>query len=153
VTARIKWGEAGEAGAPVSRFARRLARSGLSLEVRCQWRHGYRIKCTGGFVFGGYADAPWNASGGYSQSPKAFLISLHSPSGVGSVKLPLVQKQSPSVTAGTITTLHTAERARSQTPTPFAAARRSSQPSLRWSSHQVPPYRNGFSWSSSTLSL
>ena len=62
-------------------------------------------------------------------------------------------KQSPSVTAGTITTLHKAERARSQTPTPFAAARRSSQPSLRWSSHQVPPYRNGFSWSSSTLSL
>jgi hypothetical protein len=48
------------------------------------------IKCTGGFVFGGYADAPWHSSGGYSQSPKAFLISLHSPNGVGSVKLPRV---------------------------------------------------------------
>ena len=36
---------------------------------------------------------PWNASGGYSQSPKAFFISLHSPSGVGSVKLPLVQNR------------------------------------------------------------
>jgi hypothetical protein len=49
------------------------------------------IKCTGGFVFGGYADASWSSSGSYTHSAQAFLFSLHSPSGVGPEKLPLVQ--------------------------------------------------------------
>jgi hypothetical protein len=62
------------------------------------------MKCTGGFVFGSYADAPWhsghkNAYGQFSwkdqwsQSAQAFLFSLHSPSGAGPVKLSLVQDQ------------------------------------------------------------
>jgi len=49
------------------------------------------IKCSGGFVFGGYADVPWSSHGGYIPSPKAFLFSLHGPSGLGPVKLPLVK--------------------------------------------------------------
>ena len=49
------------------------------------------IKCTGGFVFGGYADTSWNSHGDWTRSPQAFLFSLHGPSGVGAVKLPLVQ--------------------------------------------------------------
>jgi hypothetical protein len=49
------------------------------------------IKCTGGFVFGGYADVSWHSGNSHSQSAQAFLFSLHSPSGVGPVKLPLVQ--------------------------------------------------------------
>ena len=53
------------------------------------------IKCTGGFVFGGYADASWSSSGSYTHSAQAFLFSLHSPSGVGPVKLPLVQPNHP----------------------------------------------------------
>ena len=48
------------------------------------------IKCTGGFVFGGYADRPWNSIGNYTQS-KAFLFSLVSPRGATPVKLPFVQ--------------------------------------------------------------
>jgi hypothetical protein len=53
------------------------------------------IKCTGGFVFGGYADASWSSSGSYTHSAQAFLFSVHSPSGVGPVKLPLVQPNPP----------------------------------------------------------
>ena len=49
------------------------------------------IKCSGGFVFGGYADVPWHSHGEYTHSSQAFLFSLHSPSGVGPVKLQLVQ--------------------------------------------------------------
>jgi hypothetical protein len=49
------------------------------------------IKCTGGFVFGGYADVSWHSGNSHTQSAQAFLFSLHSPSGVGPVKLPLVQ--------------------------------------------------------------
>jgi hypothetical protein len=50
-------------------------------------------RCTGGFVFGGYADAPWHSGNNYTHSAQAFLFSLHSPSGVGPVKLPLVKNQ------------------------------------------------------------
>jgi hypothetical protein len=49
------------------------------------------IRCTGGFVFGGYADVSWNSSGQWTPSSQAFLFSLHSPNGVGPVKLPPVQ--------------------------------------------------------------
>ena len=49
------------------------------------------IKCSGGFVFGGYADVPWHSQNNYTRSSQAFLFSLHSPSGVGPVKLPLFQ--------------------------------------------------------------
>ena len=49
------------------------------------------IKCSGGFVFGGYADVPWHYHGEYTHSSQAFLFSLHSPSCAGPVKLPLVQ--------------------------------------------------------------
>jgi hypothetical protein len=49
------------------------------------------IKCTGGFVFGGYADRSWNSIGKHNQSPKAFLFSLVSPRGATPVKLPFVQ--------------------------------------------------------------
>ena len=63
------------------------------------------IKCTGGFVFGGYADVSWHSRDGdsdkkslrgkvivsnYTQSAQSFLFSLNSPSSVGPVKLPLV---------------------------------------------------------------
>ena len=54
------------------------------------------IKCKGGFVFGGYVDFSWSSLNSYgvptewSQSAQAFLFSLHSPSGVGAVKLPLL---------------------------------------------------------------
>ena len=51
------------------------------------------IKCTGGFVFGGYADVSWRSTDSYTHSTQAFLFSLHSPSGVGPVKLPLVKNQ------------------------------------------------------------
>ena len=53
------------------------------------------IKCSGGFVFGGYADVSWDSHGEYTHSPQAFLFSLHSPRGVGPVKLPLVQNHPP----------------------------------------------------------
>ena len=49
------------------------------------------IKCSGGFVFGGYADTSWSSDGNWTSSPQAFLFSLHRPSGVGPVKLPQVQ--------------------------------------------------------------
>ena len=49
------------------------------------------IKNTDGFVFGGYADGPWSSHNNWTHSSQAFLFSLHSPSGVGPVKLPLVQ--------------------------------------------------------------
>ena len=58
------------------------------------------IKCTGGFVFGGYADVPWHSGNSYSQSAQAFLFSLHSPSGVGPVKLPLVQNHQNAIFCG-----------------------------------------------------
>ena len=48
------------------------------------------IKCSGGFVFGGYADVPWNSHSWHIPSPKAFLFSLHGPSGLCPVKLPLL---------------------------------------------------------------
>ena len=51
------------------------------------------IKCSGGFVFGGYADVPWHSKGEYTRSSQAFLFSLHSPSGVGPVKLPLRENE------------------------------------------------------------
>jgi hypothetical protein len=53
------------------------------------------IESTGGFVFGGYADVSWKAGNGgrksYTHATQAFFFSLHRPSGVGPVKLPLVQ--------------------------------------------------------------
>jgi hypothetical protein len=81
------------------------------------------IKCTGGFVFGGYADVSWNSSSSYTPSPKAFLFSLHSPSGVGPVRLPLVQnleqaircKASCGPTFGGGHDLHIADSANSNT--------------------------------------
>jgi hypothetical protein len=51
------------------------------------------IKCTGGFVFGGYAEVSWNSSGSYTHSAQAFLFSLHSPSGMGPLKLPVKNNQ------------------------------------------------------------
>jgi hypothetical protein len=57
------------------------------------------IKCTGGFVFGGYADVSWQSmtlyrgsrdGWPYRRSAQAFLFSLISPSSVVPVKLPLV---------------------------------------------------------------
>jgi hypothetical protein len=48
------------------------------------------IKCTDGYVFGGYASVSWKSGSGSSQSaPGSFLFSLHGPSGEGSVKLHL----------------------------------------------------------------
>ena len=49
------------------------------------------IKCTGGYVFGGYANAAWtsNENGSYQASPGSFLFSLVSPSGMGPVKMML----------------------------------------------------------------
>jgi len=47
------------------------------------------IKRTGGYVFGGYADASWNSNGANISSPSAFLFSLHNPGGVGVVKMPV----------------------------------------------------------------
>ena len=58
------------------------------------------IKCTGGFVFGGYADVPWHSGNSYTHSAQAFLFSLHSPSGVGPVKLPLVQNHQHAIYCG-----------------------------------------------------
>ena len=49
------------------------------------------IKCTQGYVFGGYADTAWDSQSGYTASPQAFLFSLRGPSGAGAVKLPMVQ--------------------------------------------------------------
>mmetsp|Transcript_79963 Transcript_79963/g.129603 ORF Transcript_79963/g.129603 Transcript_79963/m.129603 type:complete len:462 (+) Transcript_79963:37-1422(+) len=47
------------------------------------------IKCSGGYVFGGFSSAPWESHGGYKPSAGAFLFSLHRPGGVGPVKLAL----------------------------------------------------------------
>ena len=47
------------------------------------------IKCTGGYVFGGYAHAAWTSSGSWQASPGSFLFSLVSPSGMGPVKMML----------------------------------------------------------------
>ena len=55
------------------------------------------IKCTGGFVFGGYADVSWHSGNGWTQSAQAFLFSLHSPSLVAPVKLPLVQNHQTAI--------------------------------------------------------
>ena len=58
------------------------------------------IKCSGGFVFGGYADVPWQSNNSWAHSSQAFLFSLHSPSGVGPVKLPLVQNHQHAMYCG-----------------------------------------------------
>ena len=58
------------------------------------------IKSSGGFVFGGYADVPWHSQNNDTQSLQAFLFSLHSPSGVGPVKLPLVQNHQHAMYCG-----------------------------------------------------
>jgi hypothetical protein len=47
------------------------------------------IKCTGGFIFGGYADVAWNSSGSYMPSTASFLFALHCHSGLGPTKMPL----------------------------------------------------------------
>ena len=47
------------------------------------------IKCTGGYVFGGYAHAAWTPNGSWQTSPGSFLFSLVSPSGMGPVKMML----------------------------------------------------------------
>ena len=58
------------------------------------------IKCTGGFVFGGYADVSWHSGNSWPQSAQAFLFSLHSPSRVGPVKLPLFQNHQHAIYCG-----------------------------------------------------
>jgi len=48
------------------------------------------IKCTDGYVFGGYASVSWKSGSGSPQSaPGSFLFSLHGPSREGPVKLHL----------------------------------------------------------------
>jgi len=48
------------------------------------------VKCTDGYVFGGYASVSWKSGSGSSQSaPGSFLFSLHGPSREGPVKLHL----------------------------------------------------------------
>jgi len=44
------------------------------------------IKCTDGYVFGGFTSTAW-ASRGVEASADAFIFSLHRPGGVGPVKL------------------------------------------------------------------
>jgi hypothetical protein len=48
------------------------------------------IKCTDGYVLGGYANSGWNSSGSWQTATGSFLFSLHGPSGVGPVKLHLI---------------------------------------------------------------
>lgn len=43
----------------------------------------------GGFIFGGYTDQPWSASGSYVASADAFLFALHVAAGTPPMKLPL----------------------------------------------------------------
>jgi len=45
------------------------------------------VRCTGGFVFGGYADIPWSSNDDYLASSKSFLFALKSHSGIGSTKM------------------------------------------------------------------
>ncbi len=45
------------------------------------------IRCTGGYIFGGYADQSWNSSNQYRASPKAFLFALHCHAGLGPTKM------------------------------------------------------------------
>ena len=51
------------------------------------------IKCTGGNIFGGDADASWTSNDSYTASPQAFVFALRRPSGACAVKLPLVRHQ------------------------------------------------------------
>ena len=51
------------------------------------------IKSAAGYVFGGYADSPWNSTSFWCASPNAFLFSLHCPSSAGPVKMPLKRPQ------------------------------------------------------------
>jgi len=44
------------------------------------------------YIFGGYADASWKSTDLNSPSPNAFLFSLHNPSGLGPVKMPLLNR-------------------------------------------------------------
>jgi len=47
------------------------------------------IRCTDGFIFGGFSDVPWTSSGDYARSDRAFLFSLHNAVGLAPTKLPL----------------------------------------------------------------
>jgi hypothetical protein len=52
------------------------------------------IKCTGGNVFGGYADASWTSSNTHVRCPKAFLFSLRRPGGEEvPIKLPVADAE------------------------------------------------------------
>jgi hypothetical protein len=39
------------------------------------------IRCTGGFVFGGFTSEPWQSRGNYTRADKSFLFSLVNPRG------------------------------------------------------------------------
>jgi len=50
------------------------------------------IKCTGGYIFGGFTSTPWASSGKWMKCADAFIFSLHRPGGVGPVKLAISSK-------------------------------------------------------------
>eukprot|EP00979_Chaetoceros_neogracilis_P003668 scaffold652_cov188-Chaetoceros_neogracile.AAC.14 len=47
------------------------------------------VKCSGGYIFGGYTDVAWGTNGYYKSSSESFLYSLKYHAGIGPVKMPI----------------------------------------------------------------
>jgi hypothetical protein len=48
------------------------------------------VRCTGGFIFGGFTPEPWQSGGGYARADNSFLFSLVNPRGAPPQKFDLI---------------------------------------------------------------
>eukprot|EP00957_Ditylum_brightwellii_P211825 15366643-Ditylum_brightwellii.AAC.2 len=49
------------------------------------------VKCSDGYIFGGYTDVAWGQSGEWKSSAKSFMFSLKDHAGIGPVKMPMME--------------------------------------------------------------
>jgi hypothetical protein len=48
------------------------------------------VRCTGGFIFGGFTSEPWQSRGGYARANNSFLFSLANPRGAPPQRFDLI---------------------------------------------------------------
>jgi hypothetical protein len=51
------------------------------------------IKCSSGYLFGGYASASWNSSPSFANAPNSFLFTLSNPHAIPPTKYPVKDSQ------------------------------------------------------------
>jgi hypothetical protein len=49
------------------------------------------VRCTQGYIFGGYASTAWDSSGNYKSATSSFLFTLSNPHNINPIKFPLTQ--------------------------------------------------------------